>query len=114
MSHFYGTLQGNRGEATRAGTESSGLSTFAAGWQGAISVIVYVDPETEADMAEICLVPWESSGGIRHHIATIPLNARDPSPPARQGVMTIDEKIAEMSDTFLKIQKLNERLKEIS
>ena len=40
MSHFYGTLQGSRGEATRCGTANSGLVTYAAGWKGAICVHV--------------------------------------------------------------------------
>jgi len=111
MSHFYGTLKGVRGEATRCGTAGSGLITFAAGWHGAICVTVYVDPDTEADMAEINLVPWRGSGGKRHHIATVPLNAADTSIPASKGVKTIDDKISEMETTFDRIERLLERAK---
>ena len=32
MAQFYGNLQGNRGEATRMGTKSSGLSGHIRGW----------------------------------------------------------------------------------
>ena len=32
MSHFYATLNGSRGEATRAGTKQSGLTANAFGW----------------------------------------------------------------------------------
>jgi len=32
MSHFYGTVQGHRGEATRCGAKSSGLTSTANGW----------------------------------------------------------------------------------
>lgn len=73
MAHFYGTLKGNRGEATRMGTEKSGLVTYAAGWQGAIRVEVYT--YNGKDMYHICLVPWQGSGGLGHHIATGELNS---------------------------------------
>lgn len=32
MARFYGSLQGNRGEATRMGTPSSGISGHIRGW----------------------------------------------------------------------------------
>ena len=32
MAHFYGKLQGSKGEATRVGTKNSGLSTDALSW----------------------------------------------------------------------------------
>jgi len=77
MSHFYGTLQGNRGEATRSGNKSSGLQTHAAGWGGAISVNLYHDAETGIDMARIFLAPWQDSGGERTLIAVVELNSSD-------------------------------------
>jgi len=43
MSHFYGTLQGNRGEATRCGTKKSGIETYAASWKGAIRCHTYIN-----------------------------------------------------------------------
>jgi hypothetical protein len=45
MAHFYGTVQGNRGEATRLGTRDSGMDTTAASWAGAIAVSLYVDEQ---------------------------------------------------------------------
>jgi hypothetical protein len=38
MSHFYGTLQGDRGVATRCGTARSGISASAQGWAGSATV----------------------------------------------------------------------------
>ena len=38
MSKFYGTLKGNRGEATRCGTVSSGIKVSAQSWEGSLIV----------------------------------------------------------------------------
>lgn len=65
MSHFYGTLQGNRGEATRCGSKSSGVVTYAASWQGAVRVQLYYDEATGKDMASVELVPWRGVGAYQ-------------------------------------------------
>lgn len=36
MSHFYGSLKGNRGEATRAGSKSSGIKSSVQSYEGSI------------------------------------------------------------------------------
>lgn len=41
MAHFYGTLQGSRGEASRLGTEKSGFEASACSWQGRIDVSLW-------------------------------------------------------------------------
>lgn len=41
MAHFYGTLQGARGEASRLGHAKSGLRTEACSWQGKVSTYLY-------------------------------------------------------------------------
>ena len=61
MSHFYGTLQGSRGQATRCGTKNSGVSTVAAGWKGAVET--FVTEVDGVDHYEVYLIPWCSSGG---------------------------------------------------
>ena len=68
MSHFYGTIKGQaNSEATRCGSKSSGLSTYAAGWGGAIHVRLYeLDGK---DHFVISQVPWQGSG-ISKLIAT--------------------------------------------
>ena len=38
MSHYYGSLEGSRGKATRCGTKRSGLITHSAAWSGAVRV----------------------------------------------------------------------------
>lgn len=65
MSHFYGTLKGNRGAATRAGAKSSGLTTIAASWSGAISVHLYHDKETGRDCFSVSQMPWCGVGAAR-------------------------------------------------
>lgn len=38
MSHFYGYIQGNRGEVTRCGTKSSGISALIKSWEHDVRV----------------------------------------------------------------------------
>ena len=38
MAHFYGRLQGNRGEATRCGSKDSGIHTTAESWTSVVRV----------------------------------------------------------------------------
>ena len=61
MSHFYGTLNGSRGEATRCGDKGSGLNAVAAGWGGAISTQVF--EHDGIDMYKVYRTPWKNSGG---------------------------------------------------
>ena len=62
MSHFYGTLQGSRGEATRCGTKNSGLVTYAAGWSGAVRTHVWHDTQIHRDRYEVWEAPWKGIG----------------------------------------------------
>lgn len=63
MAHFYGTLKGSRGEATRTGTKQSGIATYAAGWGGAIRTVLYhVDGK---DMFRVEMVEWKGAGKYR-------------------------------------------------
>jgi len=50
MAHFYGTLIGNRGETTRCGTSSSGLSAKASGWD--IGGTVNINNTGDSDLVE--------------------------------------------------------------
>ena len=61
MSRFYGTVQGNRGQATRCGNASSGLTTETAGWDGCIEVTVY-DRDGDGDGFIVSMQPWMGSG----------------------------------------------------
>lgn len=62
MAQFYGTLQGNRGQATRMGTKSSGIESFTASWHGAVRVYLYVDSQTGQETAWVSFVPWHGVG----------------------------------------------------
>lgn len=61
MSHFYGTLQGSRGIATRCGDKKSGIRTIAASWAGAIRVSMYRETGEPVDRYNVWAEPW---GGI--------------------------------------------------
>ncbi len=45
MSHFYGSMTGSRGEATRCGTPNSGISGHLRGWDIGCRVDVAVDSD---------------------------------------------------------------------
>lgn len=60
MAHFYGGVTGMRGEATRLGSKASGLSTFAASWEGAVRVHLY--ERDGVDYADVSLVPHHGGG----------------------------------------------------
>ena len=72
MSRLYGTLAGNRGEATRCGHKN--LVTHAAGWRGAIRVTVSANDDGK-DYFTVELVPWQNSGGRSHQLASGLLDA---------------------------------------
>jgi hypothetical protein len=63
MSHFYGTLQGNRGEATRCGTKDSGITTVAASWSGAVRCETYIKDGVDCVMVQF--VTWHGAGNNR-------------------------------------------------
>jgi len=63
MSHFYGTVQGARGEATRGGMKNSGLKTNAASWAGCIRVELY--ERDGKDYFHITETPWDGQGRSR-------------------------------------------------
>lgn len=65
MSHFYGTLKGQRGLATRTGSKSSGIQTTAASWNGAIRVEVYRDDGSDTDRFVVTEIPWMGCGVSR-------------------------------------------------
>lgn len=65
MAHFYGSIRGAHGEATRLGSKASGLATKAASWEGAVSVRLYFDETNDCDACEVSLVPHEGRGVSR-------------------------------------------------
>lgn len=62
MAHFYGTLQGNRGEATRSGSKDSGLTAVAASWDGAVKTTLHYDEATGLNHYRVETIPWRGKG----------------------------------------------------
>lgn len=60
MARFYGSVQGTRGIVTRLGGASSGLTTVAAGWQGAVYVDLY--DKDGVDYCTVRLGKWKGVG----------------------------------------------------
>ena len=62
MSHFYGSVRGNRGGATRGGSKRSGFDTVAASFDGAITVRLYHDEDSGEDRFCVQQGRWHGSG----------------------------------------------------
>ena len=76
MSQFYGTVEGQaKTTATRRGSASSGITTYAAGWSGASRVDGFEGEDGE-DRYLVYLVPGGSSGGTHRMLAEGRLEAR--------------------------------------
>jgi len=61
MSHFYGTVQGNRGEASRGGSKDSGMETYCASWSGAVRCSAYINSDG-VDCVLVELTSWHGCG----------------------------------------------------
>ncbi len=57
MAHFYASIQGNRGEATRMGSKDSGIDGHVRGWGVGIKSRCFVD-HNGVDCCEV----WLTSG----------------------------------------------------
>jgi len=49
MSHFYGSMRGNRGKATRGGTKKSGFEAHIRGWNIGIRAHCFYNTEKDKD-----------------------------------------------------------------
>lgn len=68
MAHFRGTVQGNRGEASRIGHPKDGLRTDCNGWTAGVRVQVSYNPETKQD--EFTITRTEG-GTYEKHVGVI-------------------------------------------
>jgi hypothetical protein len=64
MSHFYGTMEGSRGKATRCGTKNSGMTVTAASWRGAVRTTLFVDSKGR-DCFRVEEITWKGAGRYR-------------------------------------------------
>jgi len=55
MAHFYGNMQGNRGECTRCGSKTSGINAHIRGWGVGVRTVVTVDANTGEDVVAVYL-----------------------------------------------------------
>ena len=53
MSHFYSTIQGHKGEATRTGSKNSGITANAFGWDIGGRTVVKFDPRLNTDVVHL-------------------------------------------------------------
>lgn len=68
MARFYGSIQGNRGEATRCGSKESGITGHIRGWD--VGVEVECKHRYGMDEAHI-FATGGSNGGTCVHVATV-------------------------------------------
>jgi len=76
MARYRGTLRGCRGEASRLGHSSSGLTTVAASWQGAARVELYACGDR--DFARVSLMRHHGAG-VERLLFDSPVNGALPS-----------------------------------
>ena len=62
MARFYGSMQGNRGEATRMGSANSGFSAHIRGWNVGCEVEMSVDDEGR-DVCSVYRTEGSDGGG---------------------------------------------------
>jgi hypothetical protein len=55
MAQYYGTIQGNRGEASRIGHKTSGLHSVTNAWGIGCTVLLSWDSSKQCDMIQIYL-----------------------------------------------------------
>lgn len=68
MAHFYGDLQGNRGEATRCGSKDSGIRSHVRGWNVGCLATCFTD-----DQGRDCVGITVTSGSGYNNGATLSL-----------------------------------------
>lgn len=62
MARFRGTIQGNRGSASRLGTPSSGMKVYINGWHCGVRVIASVDSDGN-DIFDITITSGSGGSG---------------------------------------------------
>ena len=68
MAHFYASIQGNRGGASRMGTTSSGIEGHIRGWDIGIEVMGGTNSDTGEDTFCVYLTPGSNGGQSVHLI----------------------------------------------
>lgn len=79
MAHFFGTVQGSRGEATRTGTKSTGMHVTACSWAGKVRVMLDYDAASGGDIAHITLDKHHGKG-VERVLYSGPVGEFEPDP----------------------------------
>ena len=73
MAPFRGTIQGSRGEASRLGHKSSGLTLRANGWDIGAEVRLIWNEQEQRDELIICLTHGSNNRGAQIALGTFAL-----------------------------------------
>lgn len=68
MAHFYGSMEGSRGEATRCGTEKSGITAHVRGWNIGCRAGCFSD--AGGDYVEIIVTSGSNGAGLPLRLGT--------------------------------------------
>ena len=77
MAQFYGDLQGNRGQATRMGTKSSGISGHLRGWNIGARVFVGYNEDKDRDEVTISITHGSNGAGYSKGLGTFRLGKKN-------------------------------------
>lgn len=75
MAHFYGEIQGNRGEATRMGTQDSGFRGHIRGWHVGGSINCHYNESKDRDEISIYATKGSNGYGSEHLADVIELDS---------------------------------------
>lgn len=104
MSHFYGVVQGNRGDAHRGGSKSSGMNTTCASWDGCVVAFASHDEKKGYDEISFGFNQWRGRG----FSYTVYDGAIDPSND-HAAVLSMVQRAASM---YLDLKGADEKVKE--
>lgn len=71
MAQFYASIQGNRGQATRMGTKTSGMDAHIRGWNLGANVRLHYDEDKETDVLIIEITGGSNGRHSSMHLATV-------------------------------------------
>lgn len=71
MSHFYASIQGNRGEGTRGGTKKTGINGHIRGWSMGCRVDLAHNEESGEDCMTIMLTGGSRQPGTIEYLLTL-------------------------------------------
>lgn len=68
MSAFYGTIEGQRGPATRCGSKSSGIKAAAQSWDGSVITTLRYGTRDDEEVLMVEVNTSEGSSAYGHRI----------------------------------------------